>query len=74
MRLRARRVLLFTIVILYALSIPWYRSVDQAPSQILGMPDWVAVATGCYVAVAVLNCLAWLLTPIEDPPASEARK
>ncbi len=34
--------------------------------MVLGMPDWVAVAIGCYVLAAVLNAVAWLLTDVED--------
>ncbi len=30
------------------------------------MPDWVTVAVACYVAVAVLNAFAWLLTDVPE--------
>lgn len=68
-RRAARRVILVSIVALYVLSIPWYRSADATPELWLGLPDWVAVALLCYVAVAVLNALAWLLTEIRDDEA-----
>ncbi len=34
--------------------------------MLLGLPDWVAVAVLCYVAAAVLNAAAWLLTDVPD--------
>ena len=61
----ARRVLLGMIAVLFAVSIPWYRDGVEA-SRWFGLPDWVAVALLCYVAVAVLNSAAWLLTDISD--------
>jgi hypothetical protein len=54
------------VVLLFALSIPWYRSSGEATSLVFGLPDWVAVALGCYLAVAILNALAWLLTEIPE--------
>ena len=68
---RLRRVLLLAIVGLYVLSIPWYRTPGSAPSLLFGLPDWVAVALGCYVAVALLNSVAWLLTDIPDADPSK---
>jgi hypothetical protein len=68
---RVRRLLLVAIALLYALSIPWYRDAD-APVEIwLGIPDWVLVALACYLGVAVLNAVAWLLADIHDEPARE---
>jgi hypothetical protein len=61
-----RRGLLVVIGILYVVSIPWYRTSGEAPGLWLGMPDWAAVAVVCYVAVAVLNAAAWLLTDVHD--------
>jgi len=73
-RRRLRRQLLAVIAALYALSIPWYRETGAEPALWFGLPDWVAVALGCYVAIAVLNALAWLLADIEDaPPPAEPR-
>ena len=63
---RLRRGLLLAIVLLYILSIPWYRTPGAAPSLLFGLPDWVTVALGCYVAVALLNSIAWLLTDVPD--------
>ncbi len=67
---RLRSALLLVIVLLYVLSIPWYRVPGSAPSLIFGLPDWVAVALGCYVAVALLNSVAWLLTDVPDADPS----
>lgn len=55
-----RRWLGVVIAGLYLLSIPWYRSSGAEPRIVLGLPDWVAVALGCYLAIAVLNAFAWL--------------
>ena len=65
---RIRALLLFVIGLLYVVSIPWYRAPSDNPAIWLGLPDWVAVALGCYIGVAVLNAFAWLLTEIPDPP------
>ncbi len=65
-RVRLRRLLLVAIVGLYGTSIPWYRTAGAVPEIWFGLPDWVAVALGCYVAIAVLNCIAWLLTDVPD--------
>jgi len=67
---RFRLLLLAIIAVLYLISIPWYREAGEAPAIWLGLPDWVAVAIGCYFAAAVLNAVAWLLTdvPDADPP------
>jgi len=68
-----RRVLLAAIGVLFVISIPWYRG-GVEPSIWFGLPDWVVVALACYVAVAVLNSIAWLLTEVSDgddePPGS----
>jgi hypothetical protein len=65
-RRRMRHALLVAIGVLYVLSVPWYRDTDGSLVLFMGLPDWVAVALGCYIAVAILNCLAWLLTDIDD--------
>ena len=65
-----RRILLAVIAGLYVLSIPWYRGAGEPARVVFGLPDWVAVALGCYVAVAVLNSVAWLLTEVPDEPES----
>ncbi len=62
-----RRVLLGLVAGLYLLSIPWYRESGASAPLVFGLPDWVAVALGCYVAVAILNSIAWLLTDVQDP-------
>lgn len=58
--------LLACIAVLYAVSIPWYRASGEAPTLVFGLPAWVAVALGCYVAAAVLNALAWLASDVRD--------
>ena len=67
-RARLRQALLLAIVLLYAVSIPWYRSSDAEPARWLGLPDWVAVAVLCYLAIAALNFVAWRITEIDDAP------
>ena len=71
MRTLVRRLALVGVAILYLLSVPWYRSGDVPVGITAGLPDWVAVALFCYVGVAILNGVAWLLTdvPDEDPDA-----
>jgi hypothetical protein len=61
-----RRLLLALIGLLYVASIPWYRDAGADPEIVLGLPDWVATALLCYVGVALLNSVAWLLTDVED--------
>ncbi len=61
-----RRGLLVAIALLYLFSVPWYREAGSPLRIVFGLPDWVAVALGCYVAVAILNAIAWLLTDVPD--------
>jgi cell division protein FtsW (lipid II flippase) len=63
---RLRSVLLFAVGLCFAVSIPWYRTGGEESRIWLGLPDWVSVALICYVAVAVLNSVAWLLTEIPE--------
>jgi hypothetical protein len=63
-----RRLLLALIAILYLLSIPWYRTTGEVPGILFGLPDWVAVALGCYAAAALLNAIAWWITDVRDEP------
>jgi len=66
-RRRVRAVLLAAIVVLFVVSVPWYRTGGGGvPAKWLGLPDWVAVALVCYVVAAVLNAVAWLLTDFDD--------
>ena len=65
-RNRLRRILLAIIALLYLVSVPWYRDADAPLQIVFGLPDWVAVAVGCYVGVAILNAIAWMLTDISD--------
>lgn len=63
---RLRAVLLVAVGLCFATSIPWYRRAGDEGGIWLGLPDWVSVALLCYVAAAVLNCAAWLITEIPD--------
>lgn len=63
-----RSLLLVAIAVLFAFSIPWYRSAGPAAGTVFGLPDWVAVALGCYGLAALLNAGAWLLTDVADAP------
>jgi len=67
-RRRLHRVCLAVIVLLYILSVPWYRESNEPLTIWLGMPDWVTVAVLCYVGVAIVNAAAWGLTDIPDIP------
>lgn len=67
---RRRRTVRFACMILigllYIVSIPWYRD-EGAPLRVwFGLPDWVAVALLCYVGVAIVNAVAWLVTEVPD--------
>ena len=73
MRARLRRLLLCGVVLLFLLSVPWYRDASSEPVLWLGLPDWVAVALLCYAAAAVLNAAAWLLTDLRDAPDEDDR-
>lgn len=68
---RVRRTLIAIVLLLYLISVPWYREAGEAPALWLGLPDWVAVALLCYIGVAILNAVAWLLTevPDQEPPS-----
>ncbi|MFP6655370.1 MAG: hypothetical protein VCB25_07060 [Myxococcota bacterium] len=57
---------LIGIAVLYVLSVPWYRDLDQPLVLWLGMPDWVTLALLCYVGVAILNSLAWSIVELSD--------
>jgi hypothetical protein len=54
------------IVLLYVVSVPWYREADAPLAIWLGLPDWVAVALLCYVGVAIVNAVAWVVTEVPD--------
>ena len=66
-RRRLRAGLLLSIVLLFGLSIPWYREGGSEVGLLCGLPSWVAVAIGCYVLAACANALAWWLTDVSDP-------
>jgi hypothetical protein len=71
-RARLRRILFVCIGILYVISVPWYRSAAAPVEMVFGLPDWVAVAIGCYVLVALLNAAAWLLPDTPDDVRGKA--
>jgi len=68
-RSRIRTALLAVIGLLYVASIPWYRESGAESGTLFGFPDWVAVSIGCYIAIAILNSIAWLLTDLPDADA-----
>ena len=72
-RATLRRLLLLAIGVLYVVSIPWYRSAGESAPSRAGVPEWVLVAVVCYVAAAVLNAAAWLLTDIPEDCGREER-
>jgi hypothetical protein len=61
-----RGALLALVAVLFAVSIPWYRRGGEEAGLWLGLPDWVSVAVLCYLGIAALNSVAWLLTDIPD--------
>ena len=65
-RSRLRALLLGAIGLLYLVSIPWYRAADAVPPLLLGLPNWVAIAVGCYLGAACLNAVAWWIAPLSD--------
>ena len=71
---RVRAGLLALIGVLYVVSIPWYRPTGAPPRLVLGLPDWVLVAIVCYVAIALLNAVAWMLTDVPDPEPDESER
>jgi hypothetical protein len=69
---RLRLVLIALIGVLYLVSVPWYREAGGTPEIWLGLPDWVAIALGCYLLAAALNAVAWLITDVpEEEPRSD---
>ena len=72
-RVVLRRWLLAAIGLLYVISIPWYRETGEIPPLLFGLPDWVTIALTCYVGVAVLNAIAWMLTEVSDGEATEEK-
>ncbi|MCP4024851.1 MAG: hypothetical protein GY736_00855, partial [Sphingomonas sp.] len=49
---------------------PWYRETGAPIDIVFGLPDWVAIALGCYIGVAILNAIAWRLTEVSDGEGS----
>jgi hypothetical protein len=64
---------MIAIALLYVVSVPWYRDVDEPLRLWLGLPDWVAVALLCYVGVAILNGIAWSIAEVPDHLGSSTR-
>ena len=69
--MRVRIGLWIAIGVLFVLSVPWYRETGSPVALWFGLPDWVAVAIGCYVGVAVLNAAAWLLVDVPEEDDTE---
>jgi hypothetical protein len=74
MRARARTGLFLLIGALFIVSVPWYRETGAPVEIVWGLPDWVAWALGCYVGVAILNAIAWLITETPDEATSAGRE
>jgi hypothetical protein len=70
-RRRLRRVCFAGIAACYVLAVPWYRSGAAPPAIVAGLPDWVAVALGCYVVAGALNAVAWCLADVPDHAGAE---
>jgi len=71
LRRTLRRSVFVAIGLLYLVSVPWYRATGAPVAIVAGLPDWVAVAIACYIAVAVLNGVAWMLTEVPEPPPED---
>ncbi len=73
---RLRRLLyracLAVMGLLYVFSVPWYRSPEDPVRLWLGLPDWVATALLCYVAVAIVNAIAWSIAEVSDQAVGSA--
>lgn len=72
-RARLRGLLLVLIALLYVASIPWYREAGSSSEIWWGLPDWVTWAVLCYLAAAVCNAAAWLLTDMPEEGDGEPR-
>jgi hypothetical protein len=62
---------MIVIALLYVVSVPWYRDVEQPLEIWFGLPDWVAVALLCYVGVAIVNGIAWSVVEVSDEVIDE---
>lgn len=64
--------LLALIVLLYALSIPWWAG-GGAPRIVLGLPAWALASLGFTLAISVLTAFLalrrWSDTPSDSAPA-----
>lgn len=65
-RRRVHLACMVVIALLYLVSVPWYRDAEAPLRLWLGLPDWVAVALLCYVGVAIMNAVAWIISDISD--------
>jgi len=74
MRRLARSGILLAIGVLFILSVPWYRETGAPVEIVWGLPDWVAVALACYVGVAILNAVAWLIVEVPDESPDSVRE
>jgi len=74
MRRLARSGILLAIGVLFILSVPWYRETGAPVEIVWGLPDWVAVALACYVGVALLNAVAWLIAEVPDESPGSIRE
>ena len=65
-RRRVHFACMIVIALLYLVSVPWYRDAEAPLRLWLGLPDWVAVALLCYVGVAMVNAIAWIISDVSD--------
>ena len=65
-RRRVHLACMIVIALLYLVSVPWYRDAEAPLRLWLGLPDWVAVAQLCYVGVAIMNAVAWIISDVSD--------
>lgn len=66
-RPRLRGAALGAVLVLYGVSIPWYRESDAPLRLLFGLPDWAMVAFLCYVLAAFANAVGWYATSLADP-------
>ena len=65
-RRRGALLLAVAFIVLYAISIPWYRPTGAIPAIWFGLPDWVVIATLAHVFVAALCSIIWLRRAREE--------
>ena len=59
------------LLVLIALSIPWYLPEGHVGSVIAGFPLWIWIALGCSLGIAILTACAILRSWKDDDPDTE---